>query len=93
MVAFRVQCTKNVVVGMYNTVSVVKLIVDISCEHGTLHSLLYIVVVISIVIFIFWVPVSCLCLLLCTILRVHHAPQHTTLVAVIAKLLYAACKD
>ena len=30
---------ENAVVGMHNTVFVVKLIVDISCDNGTLHSL------------------------------------------------------
>ena len=38
-VAFRVQFIKNVVVGMYDTISVVKLIVNIQCDNGTLHSL------------------------------------------------------
>ena len=44
---------KNAVVGMYKMVFVVILIVDIQCEHGRLHSLFYIVVVMSTITFFF----------------------------------------
>ena len=50
---FRVQYNKNVVVEMYNTVSVVKLVMNIYCEYGKLHSLLYIEVVMPIITFCF----------------------------------------
>ena len=55
LVSSRLGCNskEKVIVGMYNTISVVKLIVDIYCDHGKLHSLLYFVVVMSIVAFFF----------------------------------------
>ena len=63
---------KNAVVGMYNTISVVKLIVNIQCKHGKLHSLFYIVIVMSIINFCFGSHLLSVSICLCDLAGAPH---------------------